>query len=190
MSLSADEEQEKIRQPIKQMSVDEAAIRRSKAINQNVEKRPSSNGSDDSTDGKKPASLTEIQDLYCALQDLVKTNVTKTTPLSSPSISRNSPRINSPNIETIIARKSENLTPQLNRKFSNNKSESIVGDQAKKHSRHRRGLSAGTLDAVTSIIKKSPFPSRKISSDPVEQVLSDQERVKAVKKTSRFSICC
>ena len=146
----------------------------SKQENKQKEIRQDSHSSDDdSQNSKKPASLNEIQDLYSALQDLVKTNVTKTPPSS-----KNSPKTtHSPSIES---------TPPNN--FGRNNSEILLDDKHIKLVKQKRGLSTGPLDTVSHIIRKSPFPTRKLSSEitVVESLELEQDR-KIVKKTSRSS---
>ena len=119
---------------------------------------------------KKPASINEIQDLYSALQDLVKTNVS-TTPLperrakflaaNSPS---GSPRLGERTL-TVPERELRKLTSRISPSSSFEKENSISPEDLTLTKKHRRGVSTGTMEAVANLMRISPFPSRKFSHD-------------------------
>ena len=119
---------------------------------------------------KKPASMNEIQDLYSALQDLVKTNVS-TTPLperrakvlavSSPS---GSPRLGERTL-TVPERELRKLSSRISPSSSFEKESSMSPEDLTLTKKHRRGVSTGTMEAVANLMRISPFPSRKFSHD-------------------------
>ena len=140
------------------------------AVSEKDERRHSSASSDSQKSvSKKPASLNEIQDLYSALQDLVKTNVS-TTPLperrakllaaGSPG---GSPRLGERTL-TVPERQLQKLSSRISPSSSFDKENSVSSEESK-HLKHKRGLSTGTMEAVANLMRISPFPTRKFSHD-------------------------
>ena len=120
---------------------------------------------------KKPASMNEIQDLYSALQDLVKTNVSS-TPLPerrAKALAANSPG-GSPRLGertlTVPERELRKLSSRISPSSSFEKESSMSEDLTlTKNSKHKRGVSTGTMEAVANLMRISPFPTRKFSHD-------------------------
>lgn len=135
-------------------------------------RRDSSASSDSQKSTKKPASLNEIQDLYSALQDLVKTNVTTTplperrTKIGVPSASP----VSSPRMNRALGERSLTVPEKALRKFSGKISPASSIDLEKENEepptlKHKRGLSTGTMETMAALMRISPFPSRKFSQD-------------------------
>lgn len=167
---------------VRTMSASETHLhyRRSSSKNEDASRveavRRSSNGSNESN-GKKQASLNEIQDLYSALQDLVTSNVTA-TPLptrnqnvrtSATDDGKGSPQLESRDSPTHIS-------------STNGRKMSDKDSPDSKSKNFKRGLSADNV--VSSLLKKSPFPSRKLSHDVIP---SCNESTKHTRKHTRSS---
>ena len=201
-------------------------------ISQDDERRHSNASSDSQKSGssssKKPASLNEIQDLYSALQDLVKTNVSNTTPLperrnkmmamAAPPVTNRastsgrsnsaSPGIESPYLGERSLTVPERQLRKLSSRISPSSSfENDILDHAqhspssnhgakttRKTSKHKRGISTGTMEAaMANLMRISPFPTRKFSHDPEtvasssnNKTFTNNSNTKENKKSSSF----
>jgi len=152
-------------------------------------RRDSSASSDSQKSTKKPASLNEIQDLYSALQDLVKTNVT-TTPLPERRAKINIPSaspMSSPRMNRALGERSLTVPEKTLRKISGKISPSLSLDLEKENEephvlKHKRGLSTGTMETVAALMRISPFPNRKFSQDSETLNRKDDKKLSTSKK--------
>ena len=153
----------------------------------NTTRRDSNASSDSQKSTKKPASLDEIQDLYSALQDLVKTNVSTTplperrtkmllpSPMSSPRLSDRSLTVP----EKTLRKISSKMTPSSS--FEKEQSEGSPTPRLK----HRRGVSTGTMDSVINLMRISPFPGRKFSHDVNSMSQKDGKKLSTSKNPNK-----
>lgn len=161
----------------------------------------SSVSSDSSQTAKKPASLDEIQDLYSALQDLVKTNVTGTPVLERRQFKTTSAG-NSPHIGSRVEMPSPLISSRFHERTSTAPEKSLRQlatkmskltpsssfDKEDTSAKHKRGLSAGTMDMVNSIMRISPFPSRKFLSNDVTTDKGKKLNGKTSKKNQQIRL--
>ncbi|XP_066934444.1 uncharacterized protein [Clytia hemisphaerica] len=155
----------------------------------NTNRRDSNASSDSQKSAKKPASLDEIQDLYSALQDLVKTNVSTTplperrTKMLSPS-PMSSPRLSDRSLtvpEKTLRKISSKITPSSS--FEKEQCEGSPTPRLK----HRRGVSTGTMDSVINLMRISPFPGRKFSHDVNTTSQKDSKKLSTSKTPNMVS---